>query len=198
MNCCIVYKSKHPGVIQGWARAEDNPVVHLDIRKQSRLYLKEQVAEKHLKKYQWKFTFTYRTFRTIIIILGLEFYGIIKPKSNSKCLVFKGNKCRRKEIKTLRCLVFGGPCAWGIWGSQNVAPRCHRLSSRRRIHVSFFKLTFQGDQWWVSYHVLLSRIFFLHHHTASLIESFHCFSDYPYDRVLNVSTTDIWGQITFL
>ena len=79
MNCCIVYKSKHPGVIQGWAQAEDIPVAHLDIRKQSRLYLKEQVAEKHLKKYQWKFTFTYRTFRTIIIILGLEFYGIIKP-----------------------------------------------------------------------------------------------------------------------
>ena len=90
------------------------------------------------------------------------------------------------------------PLCLGNLGSQNVAPRCHRLSSRRRINVPFCKLTFQGDQWWVSYHVLLSRIFFLHHHTAFLIESFHCFSYYPYDRVLNVSTTDIWGQITFL
>lgn len=73
MNCCIVYKSKHPGVIQGWAQAEDIPVVHLDIRKKSRLYLKEQVAEKHLKKYQWNYIYLsniqnyYYYFRTRIL-----------------------------------------------------------------------------------------------------------------------------------
>ena len=33
MNCCIVYESKHPGVIQGWAQVEGIPVVHLGNQK---------------------------------------------------------------------------------------------------------------------------------------------------------------------
>lgn len=72
-------------------------------------------------------------------------------------------------------LFFGDVCAWGIWGSGNVAPTCHKLSSGRRTNVFYGKLASQGDGWWVSSHLLLSRIFFLQHHATSLIDSFHCF-----------------------
>lgn len=48
----------------------------------------------------------------------------------NKCLVFKGNKCRRKEIKTFRCLVFGGGSSYNKILKQEMW--CYRI--RNHLH----------------------------------------------------------------
>lgn len=95
-------------------------------------------------------------------------------------------------------LVFGGGCAWGLLGVRIWHQDVYRLSSRRRTNVLFDKLTFQGDQWRVSYPILLSRISFVQHHDASLIKSSRWFSTTLIAGFLNVGTIDMLDKVIFL
>ena len=97
-----------------------------------------------------------------------------------------------QEAWSLVVSMLGDFLGMGMW-HQDVS----RLSSRIGTNVLFSMLTFQGDRWWVSYHILLSRIFFVYYHVTSLIESSRCFPTTCVAGFLNVSTIDILGQIIF-
>lgn len=81
MNCCIVYKSKHPEEwFKGGPGVGGHPSCPFRYQKTKQAISERTGSWKTSPRNTNETSFTYRIFRTIITILGLEFYRTVKPQ----------------------------------------------------------------------------------------------------------------------